>query len=278
MRKLFIVILFTSFLINAQTINYVKSIGKFKNAASFCIIPSGSFYVSDNSKNEVYKIDNDGNVLKEVGGYGWKNGLFDDPSDVFANELNVYVCDKNNDRIQIFDKNLNYLSEFKTSDNESSMYIFEKPTCFSISNQSDLLVLDSYNKRILKYDLTGRFLQQIGSFDAGEYSLVTPDKFAISPDGKVFVLNENKIYVYDQYGNGIIQLPINFPAHSIKIYNSTMTISSDERISFIDLANLSSGFVNITINLDSKIIEAYSIDSKLFILNHKCIEIYEITK
>lgn len=278
MKKYFILIFFISIANYAQTVNYINSIGNFKNAVSFCIIPSGSFYISDNSTNEVYKIDSDGNILKEVGGYGWKNGLFDDPADVFANELNVYVSDKNNNRIQIFDKNLNYLSEFKTNENESSSYIFERPACFAISNQSDLLVLDSYNKRILKYDLAGKFLQQIGSYDAGEYSLVTPDKFAISPDGKIFILNENKIFVFDQYGNGVIQLPINFPAHSIKIYNSTMTISSNDKISFIDLANISSGFINLTLNSDSKIIEAYSIDSKLFILNNKCIDIYEITK
>lgn len=278
MRKHFILIFFITIVSYAQSITYINSIGNFSNAVSFCIIPSGNFYVSDNTKNEVYKIDFDGNTVKEVGGYGWKSGLFDEPADVFATELNVYVCDKNNDRIQIFDKNLNYLSEFKTSDNESSMYIFEKPTCFSISNQSDLLVLDSYNKRILKYDLTGNFLQQIGSYDSGEYSLVSPEKFAISPDGKIFVINENKILVFDQYGNGLIQLPINFTIKSIKIYNSTLTVASESKVSFIDLANLSGGFINITINNNSKILEAYSIDSKLYLLTSKTIDTYEITK
>ncbi len=274
--KIIFIVFFVYQIIYCQNIEFDKKIGEFSKAASFTLVHSGYLYVTDTDVDEVLKIDYEGNVIRQLGGYGWESGLFDDPVDVFANELNVYVCDINNDRIQILDRELNFLSQFKTKDNEQDSYKFVKPTCFAISNQSDLLVLDSYNNRILKYDLTGRFLQEVGSYDAGEYAISNPVKFAISPDGKIFVLNEDQIFVYDQYGNGIIKLTIGFNATGIKIYDNILTINNNKIIKTIDLVNIDSGFIEYNINDNFNIIETIVDNNRLFILTENVIYVYNI--
>ena len=102
----FYLILIASLLISysafSQTFRYNYSIGKFKNASAFTITAAGIIYVSDAASDEVYKLDTLGNYLRDVGGYGWDEGAFDQPVDVFANPLSVYVSDKNNHRIQKF--------------------------------------------------------------------------------------------------------------------------------------------------------------------------------
>ena len=145
--------LFISFSALSQTFIYQYSIGKFKNASAFTITAAGILYVADASSDEIYKLDTLGNNLKDVGGYGWDEGAFDHPVDVFANPLSVYVTDKNNHRIQRFDKDLNFISLLYTRENDNPAERFGYPLSAVTSNQGDLFILDSENKRILKFDL-----------------------------------------------------------------------------------------------------------------------------
>ena len=100
-----------------QKLIFQGQIGSFNFASSLSINSSGNLYVADTGTNEIIELDTLGNILKTIGGFGRKELSFDLPDDVFANTLNVYVADKNNDRIQIFDKDLNFLSSFKASRN-----------------------------------------------------------------------------------------------------------------------------------------------------------------
>lgn len=109
-------------------------------------------YISDFGKDEIIMIDTLGNNLKSFGGYGWDENSFDDPSDIFADPLTIYVSDKNNHSIKRFDKTLNYLSAlYKESDNSEAQFGY--PVSCATSNQGDLYFIDSENKRIMKFDI-----------------------------------------------------------------------------------------------------------------------------
>lgn len=273
-KKLFLIFIF-SLNLNAQNLKLIKSIGQFTDACSFSYISSGYFFVSDIQTNEIYKLDTLGTILKEIGGYGWQSGQFDSPVDVFSNELNNYICDKNNDRIVITDRELNFLSVFQTSENNSPDFIFKQPTCFGINNQSDFFILDSYNQRILKYNLRGNFIQQIGGYDAGNYYLTNPSKFALSPDGKLFVINDNTIFVFDQFGLGLIKIASPIKKAKIKIFNSYITISNEKDIYTLNLADINSGFINNKITDDILIEEAIFNGNSIFVLTKSSILQYE---
>jgi len=265
----------------AQNLNYIGSFGKFSNANSFSINPAGIIFAADNEKNEIYKIDTLGITLKSIGGYGWGESAFDDPADIFATTLNIYVTDRNNHRVQIFDKDLNYLSQFKTNESENENLQFAYPSCASVSNQGDLYILDSDNTRILKYGLSGNFLQQIGGNDAGEYSLSNPINFAISDDGKLFVIDNDKIFVFDQYGTGLAKIEMGIEAYNLSIGRNKILLNSVDQIKIIDFNNPQNGFKifdSAQLQIDSPIKEAIIFNYKLYVLTGSTIHVYNFSK
>ena len=84
----------------AQTFVEKEQLGDFTSASAFSVSPSLHIYVSDSQTNEITKLDSIGNAIKTIGGYGWDENSFDNPVDIYANVLQVYVADKNNNRIQ----------------------------------------------------------------------------------------------------------------------------------------------------------------------------------
>jgi len=133
----------------AQEFTYENSIGKFEHATSFYISSAGILFVTDDFTDEVYQLDTLGNLLNSIGGYGWDINTFDDPVDVYADPLKIFVTDKNNHRIQSFDKNLNFIFEFNKQESEIEEERFGYPESAVQSNQGDVIILDSENKRRL---------------------------------------------------------------------------------------------------------------------------------
>ena len=158
--------------------------------------------------------------------------------DVFANPLSVYVSDKNNHRIQKFDKDLNFISLLYTRESDNPAERFGYPLSAVTSNQGDLFILDSENKRILKFDLFGHFVLNFGGFDSGNYALVNPEKMVVSPSNTLFVLDGKKIVVFDQYGNGVNELQTGSELKSINLVfnnlllNTSLTISLGKQLSY----------------------------------------------
>ena len=264
-----------------QSFVYQKTIGKFSEATSFSINPSGNIFVTDAGTNELIKIDKEGKVLVSRGGYGWSPSTFDYPSDVFAQTLRISVADKNNNRIQFFDKDLTFLSEFTTKERDDELYSFQYPTAAAFSYQGDLFILDSDNSRILKYNLSGDFILEIGSYDAGDFTLNNPLTFAVSPDGKLFVLDDNKIVLFDQYGTGLSYIKAGFNAENINITFTNLVISNSEKIKFADLSSspvILKEFIPDGDLLNGEIVEALLFESNLYILTGRNILIFKKLK
>jgi DNA-binding beta-propeller fold protein YncE len=281
MRKLLLILTIATSSLLAQSFNFIKEFGNFKESSALSVTQGYNIYVSDMDKNEIYKFDNSGRQISSIGGYGWDIEAFDEPIDIFATPLNIYVADKNNNRIQIFDRELNFLSLFKTHENEAQEFSFSYPTCAAISTNGDLLILDSDNSRILKYDLNGNYLQQIGNYDAGSYKLNDPVKFSISRDGRIFVLDGNEIFIFDQFGTGISKIRISEDVNNISIYDFNLTLTSDKKIFTIDLRNVANGFVEFNpaeITENEIITDSAFFNDKLFILTSKRILEYSVKK
>lgn len=255
---------------------YVE-IGKFKDARAFSISPSGFIFVADEAANEIIKLDTLGKIQYTIGGYGWSASSFDNPSDIFASTLNVYVADKNNDRIQIFDKDLNFLSQFKTND-RSEEQLFRYPIGVFVSNQGDLFILDSDNSRLLKYNLRGEFLFTIGGYDAGSFALNNPTKFTIAANQLIYVLDSNLLFSYDLFGNGISKIKLQFKPVNINSTFTGITLTDGKNIYYSERSNFRS-VVDLKIfsaNLTNDIRDAQIFNSKLYVLTSTTIFIYNL--
>jgi hypothetical protein len=228
-------VIFATITVYSQDFSFSYSFGKFSNASSFFLNSAGFLFITDSGTDKVYKYDSLGTYIQETGGYGWGEAAFDDPVDVFATPLNVYVSDKNNHRIQRFDKDLNFISQLSTRENDRSEERFGFPLGAATSGQGDLFILDSENKRILKFDLFGNFIQTLGGIDAGVYSLNNPTKLAVSPGNQVFAVDGSKVIVFDNYGNGTGILETELKLAGIRIVSGYLSLNTADEIYVADL-------------------------------------------
>lgn len=265
------------FEIPAQNMVYDYSFGNFNSATAFSITSSGFIYIADDGDDSLIKLDTLGNVIKEIGGRGWSESTFDTPSDVFATTLNVFVCDKQNHRIQAFDKDLNFISDLYTRENDNSEERFGYPIGCALSSMGDLYVLDSENIRVLKFDLFGNFIQNFGGFDAGVYSLKNPKKLAVNGDNSILVLDDSLLLVYDQFGNGknVISIGTSFSNFAIAANNLLLNTENAVYIgSFSNLENSLNKINFIGIESSLKIIDCSIFNDKLYVLTPKEILIF----
>ncbi len=261
----------------SQNFQYERSIGTFKNATSFYINPAGVVYITDDVTDEVLQIDTLGNLINLIGGYGWEINAFDDPVDVFADALKVFVTDKNNHRIQRFDKNLNFIFQFYTRDNDIEEERFGYPLSAVPSNLGDVFILDSENNRILKFDLFGNYLMAIGGYDYGSYFLHDPKQLAISMQNNIYVLDGKEIYIYDNYGTAIGDIEIPEEMRSIRIIFQWLTINSDKKIYISNLNSKERKLIEVTLNGyddEIEIVSSLVFNAKLYVLTPKSILIF----
>lgn len=268
-------------LLSAAAIPQIKfdgEIGHFENASAFHINSAGFLFIADSRQDKIYKMDTLGNRLSETGGYGWDASAFDIPADVFSTPLNVYISDKNNHRIQVFDKDLNYISSLSTrnkNDNETS---FGYPLSCIVSNQGDMFILDSENKRIIKFDMFGNYLLSFGGYNWGKYSLSEPKKLSTDALNNVFVSDGESIFVYDQFGNGLSILKSTENVDGMNIIFNKFTVNSKNNIYYSDLnlPDFSLKKLNLDVPVNDVIVSSLVFNNKLYVLTPVTIKIYEL--
>ena len=87
----------------------VGTMGTFNRETDIAWDADGNMYVSDGYGNSrVVKISKDGVWLKAVGTYGGGQDQFNTPHGITVDDSNVYVADRGNLRIQVYDHDLNY--------------------------------------------------------------------------------------------------------------------------------------------------------------------------
>ena len=138
MKKTLLLVLFLSVCAFSQTFKYQGSIGVFDEASAISINATGFIFVADKATNMIYKLDTLGKALVSIGGYGWQTASFDEPVDIFSSTLDVFVSDKNNHRIQRFDKDLNFVSQLYKREAKNQNARFGYPLGCAVSNLGDL--------------------------------------------------------------------------------------------------------------------------------------------
>lgn len=276
MYKSLIVILFSYSMVFSQSYEFYNNIGKFNNAVSFYITANGLICVSDYGKDEIIILDTLGSNLKFFGGYGWDENSFDDPTDVFADPLTIYVADKNNHSIKRFDKNLNYVSSLYKRESENTEEQFGYPISCATSNMGDLYIIDSENYRIMKFDIFGNYVFSFGGFDAGKFQLENPLQLAISSQNIIYVIDGSDILIFDQYGNGISRLTLNTKIKSIRILFDKLVVCTEEGIYYSDLRSSEAKLSKITVeSLElQKIVSALLFNNKLYVLLNESILVF----
>ena len=116
---------------------------------------SGNIYVS--SYHKLQKFTSTGELIKCVGRKGGKEG---DPRGLILRDNLVYVCDRNNRRIQVFDLDLNFVRSIGSRG--SGRGEFNAPYDVKFDTAGNMYVAEWGNRRLQVMDSSGRFIREFG--------------------------------------------------------------------------------------------------------------------
>jgi DNA-binding beta-propeller fold protein YncE len=117
----------------------------FDRPTGVAIAPNGDIFISDghapNKSNagRVVKFSKDGRFIKEWGRKGSAPGEFDEPHDIFVGGSRgwVYVADRVNNRVQVFDQNGTFITAWKQFGQPSSVFVGKDDTIYIGSSFPD---------------------------------------------------------------------------------------------------------------------------------------------
>ncbi len=111
---------------------------------------------------------------------------------------NVYVADRNNNRIQKFDSNGGYLTQWGTLGTGDGQ--FNHPSGVA-TDGSWIYVTEENNNRVQKFSLSGGYVRQWGTFGTGDGQFNAPEGIAVDR-------RRNQVYVVEFGGNRIQQFTV----------------------------------------------------------------------
>jgi peptidylamidoglycolate lyase len=162
----------------------------FNQPTDVAVAPDGSFYVSDGYGNaRILKFTADGELLTSWGVPGTERGQFDVPHSIALDaQGQVYVADRGNARLQIFDGDGKFISEWK---NEA----LGRPWAVRISPAGDVYVVDGGDQnefwpdraRVLKLNSNGEIVASFGSSGREPGQFIWPHTLALGPNGEIYI-------------------------------------------------------------------------------------------
>jgi 6-bladed beta-propeller protein len=215
--------------------------GEFNRSLAMAISDFDQIYVADQYNHRIQVFDLDGNFLFKWGANGGDgasgsgNGEFIEVQGIAINKTGyVYVTDNGNERVQIFDREGNYVSEFSASAPQriainSTGYVFlSTPTAIKVFDQSGISQYDitgfsscvdvainssdyifgidpGAESTVHVYNQTGNYSSMWGDFGSGDGQLEGAYGIDIDNDGNVFIAewNNSRVQMFSSTGNYI---------------------------------------------------------------------------
>ena len=142
-----------------------------------------------------------------VGTQGVGRGEFSGPWGVVVEQRsgNIYVTDQSNNRVEVFNGEAEYLSEFGSDK-------MNRPLCIAIYKDR-VFVTQNGGGCLLVYDLNGQFIKQVGTPGNKEGQFTNPRAIAINnTNGDIYVCDysNHRIQIFSndsQFGESILKYP-----------------------------------------------------------------------
>lgn len=246
--------------------------GEFEDAVSLSIAPNGSAYVADKHSAKIYWFSFQKKKIHSFGGSGWGDYSFDTPVDIMATFLlELYVVDANNRRVQQFDRSLNFVQTYDENLDERTVGKF-LPRSVAVSRFGNIFILETDGHRVIKLNTRKQVERIFGTVGDGKGRLQAPLDLCITPDGKVLVLDDYKVKIFDEYGNFIssIMLADDIEWKSISSYANGFLVTALHQINLYSGENAVLTEIPIknilSLQGENLLSDAAIVDSTLYVL------------
>ena len=153
------------------------------------IAPTGEIYVSDGYGNSrIAKFSADGKFISDLGHKGSGPGEFDTPHGIAVDEAGrVYVADRANARVQIFDTSGKYITEWKSADIGRPWDIYVgQDGLFYIMDGGDMKPAPPDRGRVVLVNRDGQKVDEFGAFGSYDGEFYWGHALAVSKNGDVY--------------------------------------------------------------------------------------------
>jgi DNA-binding beta-propeller fold protein YncE len=153
---------------------------RFNQPTDVAVAPSGAFYVADGYGNaRVVQFSKEGTYVKEWGQKGQGPGEFHLPHAIVLDpEGRVYVGDRENDRVQVFDPEGRFLAQWPKGGAPYGLFL---------APDHRLFVADGRGSRVTVLDRDGQPLTRWGEPGSGPGQFAMPHAVCVDSHGDVYV-------------------------------------------------------------------------------------------
>jgi peptidylamidoglycolate lyase len=156
------------------------------------VLKDGGFFVSDGYANtRVVKFSSEGQFQFQWGEKGSKDGQFDLPHGIAVDsESRVYVADRSNARVQVFDREGSFIAQWKSAE-------IGRPYAVAIGLNDKAYIVDGGDQplgppdrsRALKMSLSGEVEATFGRYGNYDGQFQLGHDIAVGEDGAVYVVD-----------------------------------------------------------------------------------------
>ena len=119
--------------------------GPFNHPADVAVAANGEIFVADGYGNSrIHRFTADGGLIKSWGAMGAGPGEFTTPHGIWVDKRDrVYMCDRENDRVQVFSIEGDYITEWRDFFHPMDIYMDGRGTFFVTDQVPRITMLDS---------------------------------------------------------------------------------------------------------------------------------------
>lgn len=229
--------------------------GQLKNPVALALDKAGNVYVSDAGNARITKFDPVGHFLVQFGEAGKGDGQFGakfdnvmelwvgGPQGLAVNSQGeILVVDPLNNRVEKFDQNGRYLSQFGSYGRSDGQ--FRSPYAVAVDREDNIYVTDQDNGRVQKFDSNAKFLLKFGSRGSEEGQFNGPANLTIDSRGNIFVSDwSTRVQKFAPTGHFLKQWgrPANLAKPKVEDLSSVRDVAIDRQDNLYVLATGNNG-------------------------------------
>ena len=162
------------------------------NPYGVAVCNDGEMFVTDVDSHRLFKLSCDG-TFKAAGGRGEDPGQFDHPYGITLISNKLFVCDRNNYRVQVYDTDLNFLDSFGTRGSGEGEF---SPSDISTDRDGCLYVTDYANGcvQVFQFSQSDSFPRSFSVSFLRSFSKRGRGPGELSKPGSIHVHNEH-VYI-----------------------------------------------------------------------------------